>query len=66
MSENLTEAQIFQDNLAVSTAILEVGAAVMKQVEGTDEVADSVNGEARTIRDYEEQIAANSLKAFGA
>lgn len=65
MNDEQQSQRAYLQNLGVCTALLEVGAAVMKQVEGTDEVANTLNGEKRTLRDYEEQISANCLKTFG-
>mgnify|MGYP001089059802 CR=1 FL=1 len=57
---------IYLHNLRVIAAMLEVSAAVMKRIEGTDEVSSQVRGEEQTQREYQEYFAAQAAKAFGA
>lgn len=55
---------IFNQNMAVMSASLELGAAAIQRVMGRDEASTHVGGEPLKTKDIQELLAAKMAKAF--
>jgi hypothetical protein len=53
------------ENLAVITASLELGAATLQKVMGSDAVSNHIRGEAQSVADIQELLASRLAKHFG-
>lgn len=56
----------YLNNLAIVTACVDLGAAAVQKVMGTDAVSNQIAGETQSTRDIQEMIGARLTKAFGA
>lgn len=62
----LSPDRVYNENLTVMSACLELAAGVIQEVMGDDAIANQLNGENQSVRDIQEMVAARLAKAFGA
>lgn len=53
------------ENMAVMSACLELGAAAIEQVIGGEEASNQLDGQPQNSRDIQELLASRVAKAFG-
>lgn len=58
--------KVYMDNMTVVCAQLELGAAAIKKVVGSEALSNHIYGEAQSTRDFQEIIASRMTKAYGA
>lgn len=62
---NVSPNTTYANNLAVVSAALELGGAVIQRVMGGDAVANTLQGEQQGVRDVQEMLASRLSKTFG-
>lgn len=57
--------RLYNENLTVVAACLELGGAAIFEVMGGDAVSNQVHGEKQSLRDIQEMIGSRLAKSFG-